>query len=431
LSDLEILGIIGKPLRLLTAGLAWSNAESVQRASAFSRGASTKEFLLMLFRSLFRMSRSSLLLLVLSCVLLLAGCASRKPALEDKIGQMLMIGFRGTSVSEGSFIVEDIRKRNLGGVILFDHDVLSKTRGRNIVSGAQVRELVSALQAKAATPLLIAVDQEGGRIARLKERDGFPASVSHSALGQRNDLAYTAEQAGRIASLLAELGINVNLAPDVDLCSNPDNPVIAKLERCFSADPRIVTEHAAAYVKAHRQRGILTALKHFPGHGSSRADSHLGFVDVTETWDKAELEPYAELIKQGLADMVMTAHVFNAKLDPENPATLSPGILDGKLRRGLGFEGVLVSDDMQMGAIVSKYGFETAVRKALEAGTDILIFGNNLGYDERITSRVVELVKKLVHDGALTEERIDQSYRRIMRLKERLQQAQGRPAAAR
>jgi beta-N-acetylhexosaminidase len=165
---------------------------------------------------------------------------------------------------------------------------------------------------------------------------------------------------------------------------------------------------------------VLTTLKHFPGHGSSRSDSHLGFTDVTDTWSATELEPYARIIAGGQVDAIMTAHVFNARLDAQYPATLSPATINGLLRTKLGFAGVVISDDMQMGAIVDHYGFETAIRKALEAGVDILVFGNNLEYDEEIVPRAIAVISHLVASGVLSEARINQSYQRIMRLKNRL-----------
>lgn len=346
--------------------------------------------------------------------------AGQEVPLEARIGQMLMVGFRGMTVDQDHFIMRDIRQRNLGGVILFDYDVVQKQAVRNIESPDQVQALISSLQSASKTPLLIAVDQEGGRVTRLKERYGFPPTLSHRELGQKDDLSETARHSRRLAQALSELGIGLNMAPVVDLCVNPDNPVIAKLERCFSPDPQEVTQHADEFIKAHHQSGVLTTLKHFPGHGSSRADSHLGFTDVTDTWTAAELEPFARIIAEGQADAVMTAHVFNARLDEAYPATLSQRIIGGILRKELGFDGVVISDDMQMGAIVDHYGLQTAIHRAIEAGVDILVFGNNLEYDEHIAAKATAIIRDLVRSGKLEETRIDESYRRIMRLKERL-----------
>lgn len=367
--------------------------------------------------------------ITLPALTLLCGCAALAPAprsvpnsvdLNDKIGQMLMVGFRGLTVDENSFILRDIRQHHLGGVILFDYDVAKKVAVRNIAAPDQVKILVTSLQSATATPLLIAIDQEGGRIARLKESHGFPPTLSHRHLGELDDLQITAEETGHLAATLAALGFGLNFAPVVDLCSNPDNPVIAKYERCFSADPEKVTLQALAYIGAHHQHGILTTLKHFPGHGSSRSDSHLGFSNVSESWSADELLPFARIIASGEVDAVMTAHIFNARLDNEYPATLSRATITDLLRGELAFDGVVISDDLQMRAIADHYGLATAIRKSIEAGVDILVFGNNLDYDEEIVPRAIALIRELVASGLLSEARIDQSYRRIMLLKERL-----------
>jgi beta-N-acetylhexosaminidase len=338
--------------------------------------------------------------------------------LTAKIGQMLMVGFRGLAVDAQHPILQDIGERNLGSVVLFSYDVLTASHERNIASPAQVTELVAALQSFADTPLLVAIDQEGGVINRLHERYGFPPTFSHQELGELNDLAATRQRAEAMASTLAGLGINLNLAPVVDLNTNPANPIIAAYERSFGADPHRVAEQAQAFIEAHHAQGVLCTLKHFPGHGSSTADSHQGFVDVTQTWSRQELIPYRVLIEAGLADAVMTAHVFNAQLDPGYPATLSHPTITGILRGELGYEGVVISDDMQMEAIRAHYGFETAIQKTLEAGVDIIAIGNNLVYEEDIVTRTIGVITQLVENGATSVERIDASFQRIQRLKQ-------------
>jgi beta-N-acetylhexosaminidase len=357
---------------------------------------------------------------------LLAGCSLQpqltmpKANLEVKIGQMLMVGFRGLAVDDDHPIVQDIQDRFLGGVVLFDYDVPSRTPVRNIESPAQVMELVAALQTISPLPMLVAIDQEGGQISRLKEEFGFPATVSAQYLGTRNDLALTHEHATAMAVTLAQLGINLNLAPGVDLNTNPNNPIIGRFERSFSADPDIVTNHALEVIKAHRQQGVLCTLKHFPGHGSSTGDSHLGLVDVTNTWTPTEPEPYDNIIKAGEADAIMTGHVFNAHLDPEYPATLSKPTITGILREKLNYDGVVISDDMQMGAIANDFGFETAVQASIEAGVDIIAIANNSVYEEDVVARTVALIKQLVQNGKISEVRIDESFQRIRRLVSKL-----------
>ncbi|RLB66095.1 MAG: glycoside hydrolase family 3, partial [Deltaproteobacteria bacterium] len=213
-------------------------------------------------------------------------------------------------------------------------------------------------------------------------------------------------------------GITLNFAPVVDLNINPNNPVIGKLERSFSADPQVVTRMALAFIRAHHVLGIRCTLKHFPGHGSSSTDSHLGFVDVTKTWSPVELEPYKNIIGAGMADAIMTAHVFNAKLDEDYPATLSKRVITGLLREKLGYGGVIISDDMQMGAIRKYYGFEQAIRLAIDAGVDILIVANNTIFDKTAIPRAISIIRTLVKQGKISVPRIEASYRRIHALKQ-------------
>jgi beta-N-acetylhexosaminidase len=341
--------------------------------------------------------------------------------MDVKIGQMIMVGFRGLSVNDQSSIMEDITKRKIGGVILFDYDVPSRSPIRNIASPDQVRTLVEALQGGSSIPLFIAIDQEGGKVNRLKERFGFPPSVSEQYLGRIDEPEITKRYAEKTAETLASLGINVNFAPVVDLDRNPGNPVIGKLERSFSHDPRIVSRHSMIMIEMLHKHGVLSAIKHFPGHGSSSSDSHRGFVDVTGSWSSEELQPFETIIESGRCDMVMTAHVFNGTLDALWPATLSEKIIGGMLRDDMQYDGVVVSDDMQMNAIRSFYGLERAIKMAIHAGCDVLVFANNSVFDEDSALRAAGVIKKLVSEGEIGSERIDKSYRRILRLKEKLE----------
>jgi len=335
-----------------------------------------------------------------------------------KIGQMVMVGFRGTEIADTSHIISAIDTLNIGGVVLYEYDVPSGSRPRNISTPSQLSQLVADLQYYAETPLLVAIDQEGGFVSRLKETYGFPATVSAQHLGEVNNPDTTAFWAGRCASTLEEMGINLNFAPVVDLNVNPDCPVIGAYERSFSADAVKVTEHASIWIREHRSRGVLTCVKHFPGHGSSTTDSHNSMVDITETWTATELEPYYNLVDSGLVDMAMTAHVYNLDIDPTYPATLSDVFINGMLRTDIGYGGVIISDDMQMGAIEDYFGFYTAIERCINAGVDILIFSNNSGeYNPNIAADAVEAIIWLVEEGEVPLSRIDESYDRIMALK--------------
>jgi beta-N-acetylhexosaminidase len=345
---------------------------------------------------------------------------NRPATLREKIGQMLLTGFRGCTISGGDPITRDIAEGNLGGVILFDEDMADRSLpARNIQSPDQVRALTGSLQRGARTPLWIAIDQEGGRVNRLKADHGFPESISHEELGAINDPKETFAQAEITARTLAGLGINLNLAPVVDLDAAEDNPVIKGKKRSFSSDPEIAARHAQEFCRAHRQHGVMTCAKHFPGHGSARGDTHLGLVDVTPFWTEQELVPFQRLIEAGQCDAVMTAHVFNARLDPERPATLSRPILQGILRQRLGFDGVVLSDDMEMKAIAGHYGLEQALQFGIEAGLDVLCFGNNMNFDADIAGKAADIIEQLVETGKIPEARIEQSFQRIQKLKQR------------
>lgn len=342
--------------------------------------------------------------------------------LREKIGQLLMIGFRGATPADCGLIVRDIREHGIGGVVLFDVDMTStidsgKPGKRNIESPGQVRALLQHLQAQSRIPLLTSIDQEGGRVNRLKATYGFPPSISHEELGRLDQPAETHRHATVTAQTLASVGLNLNLAPVVDLDAHPDNPIIKGKGRSFSGDPEAVTRHAAEFIKAHRAHHVLTCPKHFPGHGSATGDTHLGLVDVTATWNEKELIPFQRLIQQGLCDVIMTAHVFNAKLDPERPATLSRRVITGILREKLGFKGLVVSDDMEMKAISSHYGLENSLPAAIEAGIDMLCLGNNLSYDPDITIKAMAILERAVNSGRLPPARIDESCERVLAAK--------------
>jgi beta-N-acetylhexosaminidase len=346
-------------------------------------------------------------------------CSPAAVSLEEKIGQMLMVGFRGLVVDKDHPIVRDIVDRHIGGVVLFDYDVPSKSPVRNIESVSQLKSLVSSLQSFAKRSLLIAIDHEGGRVTRLKEKFGFPQTYSAQSLGQKDDPDFTFRQAESMARELRKLGINLNLAPVVDLNTNPANPIIGGLERSFSDSPDVVSRHVEKFIQAHHKNKVLCTLKHYPGHGSSADDSHLGLVDISDSWTEAELQPYRYLIEKGLADAVMTAHVFNKHLDPTFPATLSKRVIHDLLRKKLGFEGVIFSDDLQMGAIANEFGLETAIFRTLDAGIDILAFANNSTFDPQIAAKAFKIVKELVKTGKIHESRIDESWQRITKLKAR------------
>ncbi len=353
--------------------------------------------------------------------LLLAGCAGLRPvdpALTAQLGQLLLVGFHGTEAEGNAELRHLVCDVKVGGVILYERDVA--TRGpRNISSPEQVHRLTQDLRALAQSCAgsvpLIAADNEGGSVMRLNARAGYPPALGHGELGAEDDVALTELEARRIGTTLREAGIDWNLAPVVDVGVNPFNTVVVQSGRTFSQSPERVTAHARAYVRGMHAAGILTVLKHFPGHGSSFEDSHSTFVDITDTADpEAELLPYRTLIVEGLADAVMTAHVLNRNLDPDYPATLSRLTITGGLREGLGFKGLVVSDDLLMEGIVSRYGIEEAAVLALQAGVDLLLLSHNtLAQDRSATDRVIAAIVRALQEGRLSPEMVETALMRV------------------
>ena len=219
---------------------------------------------------------------------------------------------------------------------------------------------------------------------------------------------------------MAEHGLNLDFAPVLDVNVNPESPAIGALGRSFSPDPKVVAAQGAAFLDGLHAAGVLGCVKHFPGHGSAGTDSHTGLPDITNTWTDMELAPFASVIASGRADMVMTAHLFDARLDPELPATLSPAVVTGLLRQRLGWHGVVVTDDLDMAAVSERFSLAERVRLAVEAGCDLLLFGNNLQYDPDVAHKAHAALLGLVRDGVVSEARVRQSYDRIQALLHRL-----------
>ncbi|MBV5317941.1 MAG: glycoside hydrolase family 3 protein [Desulfobulbaceae bacterium] len=334
------------------------------------------------------------------------------------IGQMFVVGFSGCELNVAHWIVSAIEQDCIGGVILFDRNIDRSVQ--NIRTPEQLRQLTKDLQQYAIIPLLIAVDQEGGMVCRLKECDGFLSSKSAAALAEEG-VAATRRQADITAVLLRDHGINVNFAPVVDLNLNPDNPIISRYQRSFGTRAEEVVGHAQAVIAAHHLQGIGCCLKHFPGHGSAGSDSHLGFVDITDCWQQVELEPYRQLIDSGYSDGIMTAHLVHRGLDPSGgPATLSAEMINGLLRQQLGFTGVVFSDDLQMRAISKGWSYTEAVQRAVLAGVDVLVVGNNLDPQTDAVRIGIRAITELLDKGRIDENHIRDSLARIALFKEKI-----------
>lgn len=360
------------------------------------------------------MIRRMILVMPVLLSLLVPARAQRVDSLDIKIGQMLLIGFPKAEIDAS--VLEEIRKGKVGSIIIFEKNIPARN------SFVELKKIVWTYQQAAPIPLFVTIDQEGGRVNRLKDKYGFPRSITAEAMGRSGTLDSVRFYSEATAATLAGLGVNLNFAPVVDLASNPTNPIIARYGRAFSANEDSVALLAKEFIKGHRKFNVLTSLKHFPGHGSSKDDTHLGIADVTNTWERRELVPYQALIDSGYVDAVMTSHIVNKKLDPEgHPGTLSDDILTGILRKELRFNGVVFTDDMQMHAITKHYGLEDAIRMAILAGVDIMTFSNNIsGSDERTVDKVHSLIRGMVKRGVISESRIDESFDRIMKLKREL-----------
>ncbi len=340
--------------------------------------------------------------------------------LHKKIGQMLIVGFQGTSSDDSSVksFIKQIEDEVVGGTILFKY---------NVDDSNQLQNLINPLKAASKSPFFISVDQEGGRVQRLNSGNGFttyPSAQSISGMKKQE----AADWYHKLAAELHIHNINFDFAPCVDV--NPTGykcPVIGDLQRSYSSDPGKVIEWASVMIDALKRNKVINCIKHFPGHGSAQGDSHEGYVDVSETWDERELIPFLELVKSGDVDSIMTAHIFNKHLDSKHPATMSKKTLD-KLRDA-GFDNVIITDDLHMGAIQQHYDFDEALIRSISAGCDMIILSNNKaaamgveGFepDPYIAEKTVNIILKAVKDGVIAKERIDEAYQRIMNLKKKI-----------
>ncbi len=323
--------------------------------------------------------------------------------IRDTVGQLLMVGFQGTELSRE--FLDWLREYRPGGVILFS---------RNLVDPEQVARLTNALQEHATnSPLLIAIDEEGGRVSRLPQGfTTFPAA-SRVAACHASDVAY--EMAGVTARELRAVGINMNLAPVLDVNSNPANPIIG--DRAYGTRPEQVCTYGMAVMQGLEDNGIIPCGKHFPGHGDTMTDSHhvLPVVEADRArLDAVELEPFRQAIRRGLPT-IMTAHVRYPALDAETPATLSNPILTDLLRSRLGFEGVTLTDDMEMRAILDHQPIGEASVRALQAGADMVV----ICHQQEQQGEAIAAIEHALERGELSWERLTASVARIQALKDK------------
>ncbi|MDX0604988.1 glycoside hydrolase family 3 protein [Sinorhizobium medicae] len=369
---------------------------------------------------------TQLIIAILAAITLLASGASyaeeaktradgRDTIIRQMIGQMVLVGFVGNKPDDEGYkiVLDQAAQGRISGVLYL---------GRNIRSLKAVKDLNERLQSVSREPLLVAVDQEGGRIERLTKAVGFRESPSAASVAHTMEPDAAEVEYGKMAAGLASWGFNLNLGPVVDLNTNRANPIIGRLGRSYSPDEQKVSAYARAFVEGHRRNGMLTALKHFPGHGSSAGDTHKGIVDVTQSWSDSELAPYRDLIASGDAQMIMSSHVINRNIAGAEgtPASMSPATLAGLLRKALKFKGVIISDDLQMGAIINTRSFEDTVKQAVLAGNDVLVFANDKHPDPTIPDRISDLLLKEARANPTILNRIKESAGRVMRLKDSL-----------
>lgn len=328
-------------------------------------------------------------------------------SLEEKIGQLFICGFHSLEADEQ--ILTLVKDYHVGGTVYFR---------RNIESVPQLAALSSALQRlprnHADVPLFIAIDQEGGMVARL-DHEGMSRIPGNMSLGAADDLSLTEATARLAAKEMLALGINFNFAPCIDVNNNPANPVIGV--RSFGENPLKVAEHGVAAITGYQQQGVIATAKHFPGHGDTAVDSHRGLASVPhdkERLNAVELLPFRHAITAGV-DAIMTAHVIFPAFEPDGiPATLSRKVLTDLLRTELGYQGVIVTDCLEMHAISKESGIAEGAVQSIEAGADLVLVSHTL----RDQIAAIKAVKTAVKEGRITEERINQSVERVLRLKE-------------
>ena len=356
--------------------------------------------------------------------------------LDRLIGRLIWVGVRGSEPRDGVLDaeLELAASAHAGGVIIFDVDVPERNRlmeaegladaaararaPRNVRSPEQVRRLTDHVRDRLGGDVVISVDQEGGRVSRLNAVRGFvelPGPREYAGLSE----AERERAAVSLAGMCASAGCDLNLAPCVDVAINPDGPGHTALGRSFGAEPREVVRLAGEQVRALHGAGVGSTLKHFPGHGSARGDSHFGLVDTTETFEReAELAPYAELLSEGAgeerADVVMVSHLLHRGIDPELPCSLSERAIGGLLRGELGWEGLVMTDSLDMHAVADRYGAGEAAVLALRAGADVALEANNLTHvAECPAPRMHADIRAAVRRGDLTVDRLESAAARL------------------
>lgn len=352
-------------------------------------------------------------ILPLFMFIMLFGCFpvfSAEASLDEMIGQMIILGFKGNSTLSKGFreVSNDLKEGKISGVIFFEDNIKNKEH---------LDEMTQALYSSrmAARPF-IAVDMEGGQVQRMNAKNGFINYPSAAKMVQDYDIKKAGELYSDMAQTLNSSLFNLNFGPCVDLDLN-ENSILHKKERSYSSDPNKVTLYAYEFIKAHNDKAIVTALKHFPGHGSISEDTHLNFADATATHKEIELIPYENLMFKSNLLMIMVSHVYDSNYDEIYPASLSYETIGKLLRRNMNFDGVVITDDLDMGAIRQNYDLEETVIQAVNAGNDILLFSNRERHNPNLADDINKIIKNAILDGLIEPSRIQESYDRIIKLK--------------
>ncbi len=332
--------------------------------------------------------------------------------LQEKIDQLFIIGFTESVATPTSTIVSLLTQTNLGGVFLTEQD--ETPFKRPIQNPSQLKQLTKDLQSYAQTPLMIAIDEEGGSVRAFKKKHGFEEILGSAFSYTNKPLSHVQHDSAQVALYARSFGINTNFAPIADLRINPQNPIIGKFNRSYRRHPWRSIEYAQAFINGHKKHVMITTLKHYPGHGSSIEDSHTSKADITKTYSPHELLPFLHFAKRNSVPMIMTGHLINTNIDTL-PASLSKKHIQ-QLRKA-GFTGVIVSDDMDMHAISKEFKKEDAIIKALQAGNDMII----MSFYETGSPIDFLSIRKIVYDavinGTLTEKDVNEKYQRVQKLK--------------
>jgi len=325
---------------------------------------------------------------------------------------MLLLGFIGDNpdTDGADMVAEHLAEGRIGGVLFLRHNVRS-------------RDGVEALAARFRTikpDAWLAIDQEGGAVQRLSEDLGYTAIPRAYNVLQTMDADEARALYRRAAVEFRQAGFNMNLAPVADV-QDDANGVIGQWGRGYGDDAQTIAAYAGAFIDAFEAEGAACAIKHFPGHGRSRGDSHSGFVDITQSWSEAELEPFRRLIESDHAHLIMGGHLTHSGLDPAGvPVTVSRPILTGLLREQMGFEGALITDDLDMGAIRENYAQRDAVIRSIAAGNDMIMMSNSAAPDPELPQKFARWIGEAIEEGTFGEARINRSMQRLDVLEQRV-----------